>query len=172
MKSFKLKSLTICIFLLYAYTISAQNTVKGTVRSENKQETVYASVRLLHSDSTFVQGTLTDSIGNYRFLDVVAGGYLLSVSSMGYVPQWHAFTVGNQDKELPLISLKESSVMLGEVVVKGAGGDPGMAADIPDGNLVKVPLTHQGERCVQDGQFRLFGLCFALICLVHGDSPP
>ena len=143
MKSFKLKSLTICIFLLYAYTISAQNTVKGTVRSENKQETVYASVRLLHSDSTFVQGTLTDSIGNYRFLDVVAGGYLLSVSSMGYVPQWHAFTVGNQDKELPLISLKESSVMLGEVVVKGSAfiRQKDRVLIIPEGQQVKHAST-------------------------------
>lgn len=116
----KLKGLHICIFLLYASTIAAQNTVKGTVKGENRQEAVYASVRLLHPDSTFVQGTLTDSVGNYRLQDVAAGDYLLSVSSMGYVPQWHTLTIGNQDKVLPLISLKESSVMLGEVEVKGS----------------------------------------------------
>lgn len=120
MKSFKIKGIIFFLFSLCTYTMVAQNIVKGTVRSENGREVVYASVRLLRSDSTFVQGTMTDSIGNYRLQDVAAGDYLLSVSSMGYTPQWHAFMVENQDKELPLFTLKESSMMLGEVEVKGS----------------------------------------------------
>lgn len=120
MKSFKIKGIIFFLFSLCTYTMVAQNIVKGTVRSENGREVVYASVRLLRSDSTFVQGTMTDSIGNYRLQDVAAGDYLLSVSSMGYTPQWHAFMVENQDKELPLFTLKESSMILGEVEVKGS----------------------------------------------------
>lgn len=120
MDTFKIKSLLIFIFLLYASAMVAQNTVKGAIKGENSQEAVYASVRLLRTDSTFVQGAITDSIGNYRFSDVAAGDYLLSISSMGYVPQLHTLSVGNQEKQLPLFVLKESSVMLGEVEVKGS----------------------------------------------------
>ena len=115
-----LKFIVISGCLIYSLISTAQVTVKGTVKNDNNQEAAYAFVRLLHPDSTFVKGTLTDSIGNYRLSDVAAGDYLLSISSMGYVSQWHTFVVGSQDKELPLISFKKNSVMLGEVEVKGS----------------------------------------------------
>lgn len=120
MNILKIKSLLVLIFLLYASAMVAQNTVKGTIKAENNLEAVYASVRLLRPDSTFVQRVITDSIGNYRFSDVAAGDYLLSISSMGYIPQLHTLSMGNQEKKLPLFVLKESSVMLGEVEVKGS----------------------------------------------------
>lgn len=120
MNILKIKSLLAFILLSYGSAIIAQNIVKGTIKGENSQEAIYASVRLLRPDSTFVQGVITDSIGNYRLSDVAAGDYLLSISSMGYVPQLHTLSVGNQEKKLPLFVLKESSVMLGEVEVKGS----------------------------------------------------
>lgn len=116
----RIRSLLVYIFLLYASEIVAQNAVKGTVKGENSQEAIFASVRLLRPDSTFVQGTITDSIGNYRLSDIAAGDYLLSISSLGYVPQLHTLSIGNQDKQLPLFVLKGGSVMLGEVEVKGS----------------------------------------------------
>lgn len=116
----RIRSLLVYIFLLYASEIVAQNAVKGTVKGENSQEAIFASVRLLRPDSTFVQGTITDSIGNYWLSDIAAGDYLLSISSLGYVPQLHTLSIGNQDKQLPLFVLKGGSVMLGEVEVKGS----------------------------------------------------
>lgn len=120
MKLIYLINVVACILLFYTLPAMPQVSVKGTVKSESNLEAVYASVRLLRSDSTFVQGTITDSIGNYSLPDVYAGDYLLSVSSMGYIPQWYVFAMGNQDKELPLFTLKETSILLNEVEVKAS----------------------------------------------------
>lgn len=98
----------------------SQVLVKGNVKSENKQEVIYASIQLLHPDSSFVQGTITDSIGNYCLQNVYSGDYLLFVSSMGYMPQWHIFSIGSQDKKLPLLTLKKDNILLDEVVVKAS----------------------------------------------------
>lgn len=112
--------LIVCVYWFSPLKIVAQTTIKGSVKIDNVQEGVYASIQLLHTDSTFVQGTITDSIGNYYLSDIYAGDYLLLISSMGCVPQWYTFVMGNQDKELPLFTLKENNVLLNEVIVKAS----------------------------------------------------
>lgn len=72
----------------------AQVPVKGMVTDEHKEALAYTTVRLLRSDSTFVQGTVTDSIGCYRLENVQKGSYLLSFSSIGYEAKIYPFTVG------------------------------------------------------------------------------
>ena len=106
--------------MFYVLPMISQVLVKGNVKSENKQEVIYASIQLLHPDSSFVQGTITDSIGNYCLQNVYSGDYLLFVSSMGYMPQWHIFSIGSQDKKLPLLTLKKDNILLDEVVVKAS----------------------------------------------------
>ena len=114
-----IKSSIICCFLLNVLISNAQVVIKGTVQGGNKKD-IYASIRLLRPDSTFVQGTVTDNNGLYCLSDISAGDYLLCVSSMGYIPQWHAISVENQDKTLPLFTLKENSVLLHEVEVNAS----------------------------------------------------
>ena len=116
----KILGLTIWFWLFYVLPMISQVLVKGNVKSENKQEVIYASIQLLHPDSSFVQGTITDSIGNYCLQNVYSGDYLLFVSSMGYIPQWHIFSIGSQDKKLPLLTLKKDTILLDEVVVKAS----------------------------------------------------
>ena len=88
----KTLGLTICFLLSYVLPITSQVLVKGRVKSENDQDVIYASIRLLRPDSSFVQGTITDSIGNYCLRNVYSGDYLLSISSIGYISQWHVFS--------------------------------------------------------------------------------
>ena len=64
----KILGLTICFLFSYVLPITSQVLVKGRVESENDQDVIYASIRLLRPDSSFVQGTITDSIGNYLSL--------------------------------------------------------------------------------------------------------
>lgn len=116
----KILGLTVWFWLFYVLPMISQVLVKGNVKSENKQEVIYASIQLLHPDSSFVQGTITDSIGNYCLQNVYSGDYLLFVSSMGYIPQWHIFNIGIQDKKLPLLTLKKDNILLDEVVVKAS----------------------------------------------------
>ena len=61
MKLTKLYLLTAC--LATGSFTHAQVPVKGMVTDEHKEALAYTTVRLLRSDSTFVQGTVTDSIG-------------------------------------------------------------------------------------------------------------
>lgn len=116
----RILGLIVCFLLYYIFPLESQVLVKGKLMSEDNHELNYASIRLLSPDSSFVQGTITDSIGNYCLQNVYSGDYLLSISSMGYIPQWHALTIGKQDKKLPLFKLKNNNILLDEVVVNSS----------------------------------------------------
>ena len=98
---------------------------------------------MLRSDSTFVQGTVTDSIGCYRLENVQKGNYLLSFSSIGYEAKVYPFAVGDTEKVLPVVYLKENSVLLGEVEVKGSSfiRQKDRVLIIPDKQQVKHAFT-------------------------------
>ena len=58
------------------------------------------------------------------------------------------------------------------MVVKGAGGDPGLLADLPDGDLVKALLAGQVHGGLQNGLLGLFGLLFSTGTIVLHALPP
>lgn len=59
--------------------------LKGSVLNETGQPQEFVEVSLFRSvDSTFVQGTLTDSQGLFHFSDIEAGSYYLKASAFGY----------------------------------------------------------------------------------------
>lgn len=118
MKLTKLYLFTAC--LATGSFTHAQVPVKGMVTDEHKEALAYTTVRLLRSDSTFVQGTVTDSIGCYRLENVQKGNYLLSFSSIGYEAKVYPFAVGDTEKVLPVVYLKENSVQLDGVTVTGS----------------------------------------------------
>lgn len=125
--------------------INAQVAVKGRIADESDKGLAYATVRLLCQDSTFVQGVVTDSIGLYKLENVQKGSYLLSFSSIGYEAKIYPFTVGGEDTEkaLPVVYLKENSVLLGEVEVKGSSfiRQKDRVLIIPDKQQVKHAFT-------------------------------
>ena len=141
MKLTKLYLLTAC--LATGSFTHAQVPVKGMVTDEHKEALAYTTVRLLRSDSTFVQGTVTDSIGCYRLENVQKGNYLLSFSSIGYEAKVYPFAVGDTEKVLPVVYLKENSVLLGEVEVKGTSfiRQKDRVLIIPDKQQVKHAST-------------------------------
>lgn len=79
----KLTGLSILIFTLSLSCLRAQN-IRGTVWDENHNGLSYATVRLLHPDSTFVAGVCTDSVGHYQIKASYTGNYLLGISSIGF----------------------------------------------------------------------------------------
>ena len=97
-----------------------QHEVKGKVNDTERKALPYASVRLLKTDSTYVSGITTDSLGCYRFANVASNEYLLAFSTIGYKPQIIPITVKSTDVMVPTITLESDDVMLGEVVVKGS----------------------------------------------------
>lgn len=105
---------------LLTVSLQAQSILKGIVKSETGTAVPYASIQLLQPDSTFVQGTATDSTGNYK-MTVRKGEYLMSVSSIGYLTKTiPVISNGENDRTLPVITLQTNNIMLNNVEIKGS----------------------------------------------------
>ena len=108
------------LFIGYSLPNFSQHQVEGRVNDIEQRALPYASVRLLKTDSTYVSGITTDSLGCYRFANVASNKYLLAFSTIGYKPQIIPVTVRNADVTVPTVMLESDDVMLGEIVVKGS----------------------------------------------------
>ena len=111
----------ILIFILFFYTcqLFAQTKLVGNIINNQNEAIELVTVRLLRQDSTFVAGTVTDSLGYYRINDIKNGDYLLYFSTIGYKPKVMQVSV-RQDTNLPTVEMESDNVMLGEVVVKSS----------------------------------------------------
>lgn len=101
-----------------AINMNAQ-TLKGKVTDENHQPLSFANIVLLNEkDSVFIEGTITNEDGCFVLNTIVAngGGYLLKISSVGFDPRSVPCKLPSDIGE---ITLKASSTVLDEVVVKG-----------------------------------------------------
>jgi len=103
----------VCCAVSFSQTI----TVKGTVKDQNKEAAIGASVLLLNSkDSSLVKGTTTNIEGAY-VLNITKGNYLLRISYLG--SEDHFKNLSLQDNtDLGWIQLKQALTKLKEVVVK------------------------------------------------------
>lgn len=104
----------------YAQTSSGE--IKGRVYDEEQKEWMTAaSVRLLSaSDSTLVQGVMTDKQGHFRLSVSTPGSYLVDISFIGYTPYSKAVSVDKSTKvDLGNIKLSPTSTALSELKVVG-----------------------------------------------------
>ena len=104
---------------LLGNSMQAQNKLYGTVENNGKP-LPYVTVRLLETDSTFVSGVTTDTLGKYVFSNIEKGNYLVALSSIGYKPAFIQIKMSDKNLEVPLVTLETENVVLGEVVVKGS----------------------------------------------------
>ena len=109
--------LYIMLLSLVSTSVNAQRVI-GKVMNDNHQPLSFANLVLLTvSDSTFVEGTVSKEDGSFAFSSTIKrGNYLLKVSSIGYetknIPCKSPSDMGE-------ITLKSTSITLGDVVVKG-----------------------------------------------------
>ena len=111
--------LLIMLLALLGNSMQAQNKLYGTVENNGKP-LPYVTVRLLETDSTFVSGVTTDTLGKYVFSNIEKGNYLVAFSSIGYKPAFIQIKMSDKNLEVPLVTLETENVVLGEVVVKGS----------------------------------------------------
>ena len=107
------------LLALLGNSMQAQNKLYGTVENNGKP-LPYVTVRLLETDSTFVSGVTTDTLGKYVFSNIEKGNYLVAFSSIGYKPAFIQIKMSDKNLEVPLVTLETENVVLGEVVVKGS----------------------------------------------------
>ena len=138
-----MRILVFSIFMGYILPVFPQYTIKGLLQGTEQTALPYASVRLLRTDSTFVSGTVTDSLGCYHLNQVSSNDYLLAFSTIGYKPEVTPVTVSNADVTVPVVMLESDNVILGEIVVKGSSfiRKEGHVLVIPDKQQVKHANT-------------------------------
>jgi outer membrane receptor protein involved in Fe transport len=101
--------------------VAEHGTISGKVFGENNTKLTYASIELRrNADSALVRTTLSDSAGNYQFLNVSPGTYFLSVTMTGYRgKQTDGFQLAHDPLrvQLPPIKLQLTGKSLQSVVI-------------------------------------------------------
>lgn len=110
----------ICLMSLLAATpahpqgkeLKSKGMVSGTVTDETKQPAAFATVSLMAAtDSSLVQGKITDDKGHFAIDGIAAGNYLVRITYVGYEPSFNG----------PFAITPESpSVALGDIALRNA----------------------------------------------------
>ena len=107
-------SLSFANFLVQAQTQNLPQTIKGRVVDENNLPLAYANVVLLKVDSTYVNGTVTDTSGLFS-LDLTNEPDLLRISFVGYDTKCGIV----ESADLGTIQLQPGSQILCGALTKG-----------------------------------------------------
>jgi hypothetical protein len=104
-----------CIFLCFVISSVKAQTISGKIVDEDAVPLEFANVVLLQkTDSSFVAGTTTDSAGIFLF-NLPVNDYILKISIIGYETIEKLIS----QADLGIIILKNNTVSLDEVIVKG-----------------------------------------------------
>ena len=110
-----MKNLIMTMLSLIVMAVSMQaQTLSGKLVDEKNEPLAYANVVLLQADSTFVSGTISDEMGDFRLLKDEKGT-LVRISSIGYTTIYKKVNGG----DFGVIQMASDSQLLGEVTVKG-----------------------------------------------------
>jgi len=112
-----MKKLLLLVTFLTANVLLAQNaSVEGMIVNNNKEPLL--GVNIFIKNTTI--GTQTNSDGKFEIKNLSAGGYVLSVSYIGYNSIEIPFNVqNNQQLDLNTILLYEGNEILSEVLIQG-----------------------------------------------------
>jgi hypothetical protein len=126
------------LFTVFAFGVSAQNKVTGTVVDVSGEAIIGASVMVKGTSN----GTITDYDGNFTIQNVPQNGSLV-ISYVGYRNQ----TVAVAGKSQIKVTLEEDRQLLDEVVVVGYGVQKksdvtGALAHLESKDLVTMPVSN------------------------------
>lgn len=122
MRFFLLLVLLIPITPTFAQTNPTSGSIAGRVIDANNKPLSYTTVTLLKTDSSVVNGALTEENGTFNISSVALGAYMLRVNALGYTPKFITNIILTSDKSskyLGAISIASSSQMLKEVEIVG-----------------------------------------------------
>ena len=111
----------IVLFLLHVINISGQSiNLSGRVLSQKSQTPIeFANITLSRKDSILLDGTITDSIGNFEFKSLDSDDYILSASCLGF--ETKKILIQNLIESAKIdVFLNETSLSLQEIVVSAS----------------------------------------------------
>ena len=116
------KNILLILFLTVSVFSFAQNRrISGTlIDKDTKEGVMQATVQLLKSDSTFVNGAISDEQGKFSVTAPQNGKYLLKITSIGYKTLVRDISItGDKNVALGNITFSADAVMLKEATVTG-----------------------------------------------------
>jgi len=115
----KIKIFFFLTFIFCILSATAQYSVSGTVKdSKDNSPIPYATIALLHMDSSVVTGAITGNDGKFVMENVEKGDYLIEASFLGYNKEYRHVNIPAQNESNEIL-LTENVKQLGEVVIKG-----------------------------------------------------
>jgi outer membrane receptor protein involved in Fe transport len=127
----------VCPVQLFAQGLSTA-TVEGLLHDDKGKPVEFATLLLLRPDSTMAKGSISDAEGKYYFENVVPGTYRVVVSLVGYERTQSGpvrVEQAGQRVQVPLLTTKEASQMLGEVQIRG---QKPFIEQLPDKTVINV----------------------------------
>ncbi len=144
-RSFLLSIFLLC-FPLYAF---AQNgKISGTVTDNKKVPLPYATITLLHTDSSVVNGAISEEKGTFEIANISTGNYMLRITAVGISTHYInniSLTDDAPNKDLGNITLNFSSKVLDEVQINGEKSIMEMYVDKKVFNVGKNITTAGGS---------------------------
>lgn len=117
--------IVVSVFLLlglYTTVVDAQDSLSlsGRVTYDQQLPLSGAIVQLINkTDSLFKQTVATDSLGNYQFVNLNKGSYLLTIGMIGYQRQRLPVTLDHAAVKMPILLMLPTSVSLRTVAIFG-----------------------------------------------------
>lgn len=139
MNYMKKKSILLLLSVLTLNLVYPQNKLTGVVANKSDNTPIqFVNVMLYAADSTFIAGTVTDSLGVYKLDTKLNNGNLIKVSMVGYKTQW----VGAQQGQI--ILLEPTINELKEITVTGENQLYKMEANGLISKVENTLLSHLG----------------------------
>ncbi len=148
---------------------SAQHVISGSVvESDSREAVAMATVKLMKTDSTMVQGAMSTVNGQFKVTAPKNGQYILSISSVGFDTFTRKLTVKDSDLSLGTLTMKPSAVMLKETTVTGQAAKVVVREDTlvynaaayrtPEGSVVEELVKKlPGAEVSDDGTIKING---------------
>jgi len=145
----KVQALCSIIFILFHIPAFAQPTgsVSGKVIDATNQPVSYATVTLLRTDSSVVNGDLSKDNGSFNIAPVTPGSFVLRVESLGFKTKYVAVavTADKPEQKLGAVKLSQSETSLKEVSITGEKRVMDLKVDKKVFNVEKNTTTAGGS---------------------------
>lgn len=123
------------LLLLLTLTTWADFHIYTQIFDANTRQTLeLTTIRLLQKDSSLVTGAQSNEQGKVHLTCSKQGNYILAVSSVGYETHYQNITIKTSTTTLPPIYLKQQSIHLSDVKIKGAAAQMVVRGDTTEFN--------------------------------------